>query len=116
MLAALTALLLAATAHHPVQDARTTGLGRSCKQNKDCKHKSQRCLHESDVNNKTVPVGFCALPCASMDAGITKVIPGAPLAATAKNAKDRKPPPRCPKQYQCREKGQGVPIDMCVKE
>jgi hypothetical protein len=118
MLAALTAFLLAASAHHPMakKDARTQGLGRSCKQNKDCKHKSQRCLHEDDVNNKPTSVGFCVLPCASIESGTTKVIPGAPLEATPKNAKARKPPPRCPKQYLCRDKGQGVPIDMCVKE
>jgi hypothetical protein len=118
MLAALAAVLLAATTQHAVakKDPRVDGLGRSCKKNKDCKNKSQRCLHESDVNNKPVAVGFCVLPCASLEAGTTKVIEGAPLEATPQNAKDRKVPPRCPKQYLCRDKGQGVPIDMCVKE
>jgi hypothetical protein len=114
MIATLTAaLLLAATAH---KDPRTQGLGHSCKQNKDCKNKAQRCLHESDMAGKPIPVGFCALPCAPIDAGTTKVVPGAPLEATPKNAKDKKVPPRCPAKYQCRDKGQGVPIDMCVKE
>lgn len=118
MTALLTAFLLAASAKHapPAKDPRTTGLGLSCKKNKDCKGKSQRCLHESDVNNKPVAIGFCVLPCTSLEAGTTKVVPGAPLEATPQNAKDRKIPPRCPKQYQCRDKGQGVPIDMCVKE
>lgn len=116
------AILLAATtttSHHKAKakpDPRTVGIGASCKVNKDCKGKTQRCIHESDVNNKPVAVGFCVLPCASLEAGTTKVVQGAPLEATPQNAKDKKVPPRCPKQYQCRDKGQGVPIDMCVKE
>jgi len=28
----------------------------------------------------------------------------------------RKPAPRCPRRYQCRSQGAGVPIDLCVKE
>jgi hypothetical protein len=113
MLAAAFAILLAASPRH---DARSEGLGRSCHKNSDCKSKSQRCLHESDMNGKPVTQGFCALPCASFEAGTTKVIPGAPLEATPKNAKVKKIPSRCPPKYECREKGQGVPIDMCVKE
>ncbi|HEX4385217.1 MAG TPA: hypothetical protein VH083_19795 [Myxococcales bacterium] len=119
MYALLFAALLAATAHHKpkaVKDARTEGLGHSCKVSKDCKSKSQRCLHESDVNNKPVAVGFCVLPCLPLEAGTTKVVPGAPLEATPQNAKDKKIPRRCPLNYSCRDQGQGVPIDMCVKE
>jgi hypothetical protein len=113
MLATFAAILIAASARH---DPRTTGLGRSCQKNSDCKSKAQRCLRESDMNGKPVPLGFCALPCASYESGTTKVVPGAPIEATPRNAKDKKVAPRCPAKYQCLEKGQGVPIDMCVKE
>ena len=123
MRAAFLALVLvafpasAAKRHKPPakRDPRTVGLGHSCKASKDCK-KGQRCLRMNDVNNKPEAQGFCVLPCAAIDAGTTKVVPGAPLQATPKNAKERKVPPRCPPKYQCRDKGQGVPIDMCVKE
>ena len=27
-----------------------------------------------------------------------------------------RPPPRCPKKYQCRSAGAGVPIDLCVRQ
>jgi hypothetical protein len=112
------AILLAASAHHgkePKADPRTVGIGKSCKVNKDCSYKSQRCIHEVDVNNKPVAVGFCVLPCLSLEAGTTKVVPGAPIDPSLAS-KDRKIPPRCPPKYQCRDKGQGVPLDMCVKE
>jgi uncharacterized membrane protein len=106
----------AAARHKPAKrDPRTSGLGHSCRQSKDCR-KGQRCLRMNDVNGKPEAQGFCVLPCAAIDAGTTKVVPGAPLAATPKNAKEHKVPPRCPPKYQCRDKGQGVPIDMCVKE
>lgn len=106
----------AATRHKPAKrDPRTVGLGHSCKQGKDCK-RSQRCLKMNDVNGKPEQQGFCVLPCAAIDAGTTKVVPGAPLEATPKNAKERKVPRRCPPKYECRDRGQGVPIDMCVKE
>jgi hypothetical protein len=95
------------------RDPRTEGLGRSCKQSSDCKSHAQKCLRESDANGKPVPQGFCALPCASFEAGTTKVVPGA---AVDVSRKARKPPPRCPAKYQCRSAGAGVPIDMCVKE
>ena len=37
-------------------------------------------------------------------------------AAEIKAAAKRKPASRCPPKYQCRSKGAGVPIDLCVKE
>jgi hypothetical protein len=95
------------------RDPRTEGLGRNCKQTADCKHRAQRCLRESDANGKLVRQGFCVLPCASFEAGTTKVVPGAPVDVSKKA---KKPPPRCPPKYQCRSAGSGVPIDMCVKE
>ena len=95
------------------RDPRTVGLGRSCKQSSDCKSRAQRCLKESDANGKPVPQGFCVLPCASFEAGTTKVVPGATV-DVSKKAKP--PPPRCPATWQCRSAGSGVPIDMCVKE
>lgn len=96
----------------------TAGLGRSCKKSTDCRSRAQRCLHENDANGKLIAVGFCALPCASFESGTSKVVPGqpAPPAAAFKKQLKKKPPPRCPPKYQCRSKGAGVPIDMCVKE
>jgi hypothetical protein len=98
------------------RDPRTVGLGRSCHKSSDCSHRSQRCLNQSDANGKAVPKGFCVLPCASYEAGTTKVIPGAPVAPMESKKKRKPPPPRCPSKYQCRSAGSGVPIDMCVKE
>ena len=95
------------------RDPRTDGLGRSCKQSSDCRHRGQRCIKEMDANGKPVPHGFCVLPCASFEAGTTKVVPGAPVDVSKKA---KKPPPRCPAKYLCRSAGSGVPIDMCVKE
>ena len=119
MRALLAALLLLASgaearrAHKVSRDPRTVGLGRNCQKNADCKGRSQRCIKESDANGKPVPQGFCVLPCASFEAGTTKVVPGAPVDVSKKA---KKPPPRCPLTYQCRSAGSGVPIDMCVKE
>ena len=115
----MTALLLAAllaspASHHKVaRDPRTAGLGKSCRHNADCKHRSQKCVKEVDANNKPKEQGFCVLPCMSFEAGTTKVVPGAPVDVSKKA---KKPPPRCPPKYQCRSAGSGVPIDMCVKE
>jgi len=95
------------------RDPRTAGLGKNCKQNSDCKHRSQRCIKEVNANGKPVDAGFCVLPCASFEAGTTKMTPGAPVDVTKKA---KKPPPRCPPKYACRSAGSGVPIDMCVKE
>jgi hypothetical protein len=119
MRALLAALLLLAgaaegsRAKKVSRDPRTEGLGRNCKASSDCKHRAQRCLRESDANGKLVAQGFCVLPCASFEAGTTKVVPGAPVDVSKKS---KKPPPRCPKKYGCRSAGSGVPIDMCVKE
>ena len=103
----------ARTAPKASRDPRTMGLGRSCARTSDCKHRSQKCIKESDANGKPVRQGFCVLPCASFEAGTTKVVPGAPVDVSKKA---KKPPPRCPPRYQCRSAGSGVPIDMCVKE
>jgi hypothetical protein len=117
----MTALLLAAllaspSSHHKVaRDPRTQGLGKSCKKTADCSGHGQKCLKEVDANNKPKDAGFCVLPCASFEAGTTKVVPGAPV-DVSKKAMNKKPPPRCPPKYQCRTAGAGVPIDMCVKE
>ena len=108
-------ILLAAPAearrkrHHP-QDPRTEGLGRNCKLDSACGHKAQVCLRQSDANGQPMPHGFCALPCAPIDEGLKKDDP-APELGSQKDA-----PPRCPKRYQCRSKGGGVPIDMCMKQ
>src|SRR3954468_10165904 len=109
--------LLAAAEARPAKktprDPRTVGLGRNCKHAKDCNGHGQRCIKESDANGKPKEQGFCVLPCASFEAGTTKVVPGAPVDTSKKT---KKPPPRCPPKYQCRSAGAGVPIDMCVKE
>ena len=103
---------------HIAPDKRTTGLGNSCQKSADCKGTTQQCLKEMDANGKELKVGFCVLPCLSIDAGLTEVIPGQPIEPTAENVKESKkpPPPRCPPHYQCRSAGSGVPIDLCIKE
>jgi len=95
------------------RDPRTVGMGKSCRKNSECKHRSQRCVHRSDAQGKPLDAGICVLPCASFEAGTQKVMPGAPVDVTPKA---KKPPPRCPATYQCRSAGAGVPIDMCVKQ
>jgi hypothetical protein len=120
--ALLAALVLVAapagsrTAKKPSRDPRLEGLGKSCHVNKDCKHKSQRCIHESDANGKKLDAGFCVLPCASFEAGTAKVVPGEQVAPITKKEAKKKPPPRCPPKYECRTAGAGVPLDMCVKQ
>ena len=98
----------------PTADARTVGLGRSCGTKKDCAGRGHLCLKESDANGKELAQGICALPCAAIDAGMTspQMDPTPSNVAVAK----KPPPPRCPKHYQCRSAGTGVPIDLCVKE
>ena len=118
MRALLAAVLLFAAgaearrAHQLPRDPRTEGLGRNCQKSSDCRGRSQRCLKQSDANGKAVPKAFCVLPCASFEAGTTKVVPGQDVDILKK----KKSPPRCPPTYQCRSAGSGVPIDMCVKE
>jgi len=113
-------LILAAPARPPKKtisrDPRTEGLGRSCKQAKDCKHRAQRCVMRSDANGKQLPVGFCVLPCAPFEAGTTKVVPGEQIdPSKARKDLKKKAPPRCPPRFECRTAGSGVPLDMCVK-
>jgi hypothetical protein len=117
MAALLAALVLAVgsgarTTHKVNRDPRTAGLGKSCKKNRDCKHRAQRCIHQSDAKGKALESGFCVLPCASFETGTEKVMPGAPVDVSRK----KKPPARCPVKYECRSAGAGVPIDMCVKQ
>lgn len=114
-------ILLGAAETRPAKkisrDPRTEGLGRNCQQNKDCKHRLQRCVRVSDALGKPLPAGFCVLPCASFEAGTAKVVPGEPVAPSkAKKELKKKPPPRCPPKYDCRSAGAGVPLDMCVKQ
>jgi len=121
LLAALVLVLAGAAQARPAKkisrDPRTVGLGRSCKVNKDCKHRLQRCIHENDANGKPTQAGFCVLPCASFEAGTSKVVPGEPVnPSVVKKEVKKKPPPRCPKTYECRSAGAGVPLDMCVKQ
>src|SRR5436305_156445 len=97
------------------RDPHTTGLGRSCKETSACNGHGQKCLKEVDANGKPKDAGLCVLPCASFEAGTTKVVPGAPV-DVSKKGMSKKPPPRCPAKYQCRTAGAGVPIDICVKE
>ncbi len=89
------------------------GLGKSCRKNADCKHRSQRCVRQSDMKGKPLDKGFCVLPCTSFESGTQKVSPGAPVDV---GRKAKKPPPRCPAKYECRSAGAGVPFDMCVKQ
>jgi hypothetical protein len=125
------------------QDSRTIGLGRSCKKRADCKGHGQVCIKESDAHGKERPNGFCALPCTPLDmspaqpappakaaarapdAGTAGSAPDAgatasrartrPLSAAEIRAANKTNPSRCPPRYQCRSKGAGVPIDLCVK-
>jgi hypothetical protein len=119
MHALLALLLLAAPAEARTakktipRDPRTVGLGKSCHKNADCKHRSQRCIHQSDSQGKALDKGFCVLPCSSFESGTQKIIPGAPVDVSKKA---KKPPARCPPKFDCRSAGAGVPIDMCVKQ
>ena len=99
------------------RDARTVGIGRSCAKRADCASSAQVCLRQRDQRGKTLARGVCALPCASIEAGLTKARPGFPAKDPKTTEKILKvpPPPRCPTRYQCRSKGGDVPIDLCVK-
>lgn len=98
-------------------DAATAGLGRNCHKKSDCHHKRQTCLKESDMNGKPLALGLCVLPCAVIDEGFQREA-GQGLSPTPENvAKTKKrAPPRCPQRYQCRSAGNGVPIDICVRQ
>jgi hypothetical protein len=99
------------------RDPRTVGIGRSCTKRADCASASQVCLRQHDQRGKLFARGVCALPCAGLEAGLTKTRPGFPAKDPQTTEKILKvpPPPRCPPRYQCRSKGGDIPIDMCVK-
>jgi hypothetical protein len=94
-------------------DPRTASLGRTCTENANCAHKAQVCLRRSDANGKKLGTGICALPCAPFDIGMKRDDPPPEMKAGQVVSK---PPPRCPKKFECRSAGAGVPIDLCVRE
>jgi len=100
----------------PRRGGRTSHLGRNCRHRSDCAHRAQVCLKQQDVTGKETARGFCALPCKPIDEGIKKGEER--IEATKENvAKTRtRPPPRCPKRFDCRSAGGGVPIDLCVRQ
>src|SRR2546426_8928594 len=95
------------------RDPRTVGMGKSCRKNSECKHRSQRCVHRSDAQGKPLDAGICVLPCASFEAGTHKGMPGAPADA---NPQAKKPPPPCPVACHGRGAAAGVPMDMYGKQ
>jgi hypothetical protein len=106
------------TASKPMKrDPRTIGLGRGCEKRADCGSKSQICLRQSDQRGRVYGRGVCALPCASIEAGLTKGRPGFPAKDPKTTEKILKtpPPPRCPPPYKCRSKGGDIPVDLCVR-
>ena len=106
------------TASKPVKrDPRTIGLGRSCEKRADCSSKSQICLRQRDQRGKVYGRGVCALPCSSIEAGLTKGRPGFPAKdpQTTEKILKKPPPPRCPPPYKCRSKGGDIPVDLCVR-
>src|SRR3989454_11289360 len=114
----LAALLFAAASEGRLpkqisRDPRTVGMGKSCRRNAECKHRSQRCVRRSNSQGKPLEAGICVLPCASFEAGAQKGTPGAPVDVTPQA---KKPPPRGPATYLCRSARSGVPIDICVKQ
>src|SRR2546426_2462293 len=99
----LAALLFAAASEGRLpkqisRDPRTVGMGKSCRKNSECKHRSQRCVHRSDAQGKPLDAGICVLPCASFEAGTQKVMPGR-LSTSPPQAK--KPTPRGPASDPC---------------
>jgi hypothetical protein len=100
------------------RDPRAVGLGRSCTKRADCGSKAQVCLHQQDQRGKKLARGFCALPCAGLEQGLTKTRPGFPARdpVTTKKILQKPPPARCPAKFKCLTKGGNVPIDMCVRE
>src|SRR2546422_2878501 len=63
----LAALLFAAASEGRLpkqisRDPRTVGMGKSCRKNSECKHRSQRCVHRSDAQGKPLDAGICVLP------------------------------------------------------
>ena len=100
------------------RDPRLAGLGRSCTKRADCSSKAQICLRQQDQRGKTLPRGFCALPCAKIEQGLTPTRPGsrARNRDTTDKVLRKSPPPRCPPPFKCRSKGGDISIDLCVRE
>src|SRR5207302_9989212 len=94
------------------RDPRTVGLGRNCAEKSECGHRRQICLKESDANGKLLKQGMCVLPCTRLDAGLKQ----SDLDATVDGGPKKAAPPRCPKRFECRAAGAGVPIDLCVRQ
>jgi hypothetical protein len=131
-----------AKAKTTARDPRTIGLGRRCDKRKDCQGKGHICLRPTDARGKPQQHGFCALPCASFEEGLSNPGPkaasreqprpdgGTPATrsraaarpdaraskATAATAKPKKVSSRCPAHFQCRSAGSGVPVDLCVRD
>jgi hypothetical protein len=105
-----------ATAHK--RDPRTIGVGRRCIKRADCPAKAQICLQQQDLHGKPLGHGFCALPCARMEQGLTPTRPGFPARdpKTTDRILKQPPPPRCPAPFKCRSKSPEIPIDLCVRE
>ena len=100
------------------RDPRTVGLGRSCSKRSDCSSKAHVCLRQQDQRGKMLARGFCALPCARIEQGLTPTRPGFPARdpQTTHRILKKPPPPRCPVPFKCRSKGADIPIDLCVRE
>ncbi|HWE25046.1 MAG TPA: hypothetical protein VG496_13995 [Myxococcales bacterium] len=100
------------------KDPRTVGLGRNCKKRADCSSKAQVCLRRQDQRGKTLPSGFCALPCASIEQGLTPTHPGYPARnrETTEKILKKPPPSRCPAHFTCRSKGGDLPLDLCMRD
>jgi hypothetical protein len=100
------------------RDPRLVGLGRSCTKRADCSSKAQVCLRQQDQRGKMLPRGFCALPCAKIEQGLTPTRPGFPARDrdTTDKLLKKPPPPRCPPPFKCRSKGGDISIDLCVRE
>ena len=100
------------------RDPRTLGLGRSCAKRADCASRAQVCLRQQDQRGKKLARGFCALPCAALEQGLTKTRPGfrARDPVTTKKLLQKPPPARCPARFKCRTKGGDIPIDLCVRD
>src|SRR3989475_9951309 len=111
----LAALLFAAASEGRLpkqisRDPRTVGMGKSCRKNSECKHRSQRCVHRSDAQGKPLDAGICVLPCASFEAGAPEGMPGGPFYGTPKA---KKPPPRRPAMVHGQGAGASLPVDIC---
>jgi hypothetical protein len=100
------------------RDPRTIGVGRRCTKRADCSSKAQICLRQQDLHGKPLGHGFCALPCARIEQGLTPTRPGFPARdpKTTDKILKKPPPPRCPPPFKCRSKSPEIPLDLCVRE